>query len=75
MITEAISGPLGSLVFGLLTLETDPIVDLSLKLSEVFLIVHFLNDLPPLPLIYRISDYRVVKLLQVVLALIRVLLT
>ena len=50
-ISEAIRDPLRSIVLGLLTLETDPIVDLSLELSEVLLIVHFLNNLPPLPLV------------------------
>ena len=74
-ISEAISDPLRSIVLGLLTLETDPIVDLSLELSEVLLIIHFLNNLPPLPLFNRFSYYCVVKLLQVVLALVRVLLT
>ena len=74
-ISEAIRDPLRSIVLGLLTLETDPIVDLSLELSEVLFVVHFLNDLPPLPLVNRISDYRVMKLLQVVLTLIGVLLT
>ena len=74
-IPEAIHGPLRSIILDLVTLETDPIVYLSLELPEVFLIVHLLNDLPPLPLVYGVSDYRVVKLLQVVLALIRVLLS
>lgn len=73
--SEAISGPLRSIILGLLPLETDPVVDLSLELSEVLLIVHFLNNLPPLPLVNRISDYRVVKLLQMVLTLVWVLFT
>ena len=51
-IPEAIHGPLRCIILDLVTLETDPIVDLSLELPEVFLIVHLLNDLPPLPLVY-----------------------